>query len=203
MGWNSEDKRVLDLVQSQPVTDWLIKWSQGDESALEKLTPYVYEELRRLAKNYLRNERPDHTLQATALVHEAYLRLQDVSGVEWKHRGQFVAMAAQMMRRILVDYARKHSAEKRGGGEIKLSLSRAERTPVSRDVDLVALDEALMSLVEEYPRQAKVVELLFFGGLSAQESADVLSASGVETSLRTVERDWRFARAWLHQEISN
>jgi RNA polymerase sigma factor (TIGR02999 family) len=193
---------VLDLVQSQPVTDWLIKWSQGDESALEQLTPYVYEELRRLARSYLRNERPDHTLQATALVHEAYLRLQDVSGVEWKHRGQFVALAAQMMRRILVDYARKHSAEKRGGGEIKLPLSRAERTPVSRDVDLVALDEALRRLAGEYPRQAEVVELLFFGGLSAQETADVLSASGVEISLRTVERDWRFARAWLHQEIS-
>jgi RNA polymerase sigma factor (TIGR02999 family) len=192
---------VLDLVQSQPVTDWLIKWSQGDESALEQLTPYVYEELRRLARSYLRNERPDHTLQATALVHEAYLRLQDVSGVEWKHRGQFVALAAQMMRRILVDYARKHSAEKRGGGEIKLPLSRAERTPVSRDVDLVALDEALMRLAGEYPRQAQVVELLFFGGLSAQETADVLSASGVEISLRTVERDWKFARAWLHQEI--
>ena len=194
---------MLDLVQSQPVTDWLIQWSQGDESALEKLTPYVYEELRRLARSYLRNERPDHTLQATALVHEAYLRLQDVSGVEWKHRGQFVALAAQMMRRILVDYARKHSAEKRGGGEIKLPLSRAERTPVSRDVDLVALDEALMMLAGEYPRQAQVVELLFFGGLSAQETADVLSASGVEISLRTVERDWRFARAWLHQEMSN
>jgi RNA polymerase sigma factor (TIGR02999 family) len=193
---------VLDLIQSQPVTDWLVKWSQGDESALEKLTPYVYEELRRLARSYLRNERPDHTLQATALVHEAYLRLQDVSGIEWKHRGQFVALAAQMMRRILVDYARKQAAEKRGGGEIKLSLSRAERTPVRRDMDLVALDEALMRLVEEYPRQAQVVELLFFGGLSAQETAEVLSASGVEISLRTVERDWRFARAWLHQEIS-
>ena len=193
---------MLDLVQSQPVTDWLIQWSQGDESALEKLTPYVYEELRRLARSYLRNERPDHTLQATALVHEAYLRLQDVSGIEWKNRGQFVALAAQMMRRILVDYARKHSAEKRGGGEIKLPLSRAERTPVSRDVNLVALDEALMRLAGEYPRQAQVVELLFFGGLCAQETADVLSASGVEISLRTVERDWRFARAWLHQEIS-
>jgi len=193
---------VLDLVQSQPVTDWLIRWGQGDESALEKLTPYVYEEMRRLARSYLRNERPDHTLQATALVHEAYLRLQDVSGIEWENRGQFVALAAQMMRRILVDHARKHAAEKRGGGEIKLPLSRAERTPVKSDVDLVALDEALKRLTEEYPRQAQVVELLFFGGLSAQETAEVLSASGVEISLRTVERDWRFARAWLHQEIS-
>ena len=193
---------MLDLVQSQPVTDWLIKWGQGDESALEKLTPYVYEELRRLARSYLRNERPDHTLQATALVHEAYLRLQDVSGVEWKHRGQFVAVAAQMMRRILVDYARQHSAEKRGGRENNLPLSRAERTPVKLDTDLLALHEALKQLAKESPRQAQVVELLFFGGLSAQETADVLSASGVEISLRTVERDWRFARAWLHQEIS-
>ena len=193
---------MLDLVQSQPVTEWLIKWSHGDESALVKLTPYVYEEMRRLARSYLRNERPDHTLQATALVHEAYLRLQEVTGIEWKGRGQFVALAAQMMRRILVDYARKQSAEKRGGGEIKLPLSRAERTAEKKDMDLVALDEALKQLVEEYPRPAQVVELLFFGGLSAQEAADVLSASGGEISLRTVERDWRFARAWLHQEIS-
>lgn len=193
---------MLNLAQSQPVTEWLIEWSRGDESALEKLTPYVYEELRRLAGHYLRHERPDHTLQATALVHEAYLRLQDVSGIEWKGRGQFVALAAQMMRRILVDYARQHSAEKRGGGDNNLPLSRAGRTAAKTDVNLVALDEALCRLAEEYPRQAQVVELLFFGGLTAQEAADVLLASGVETSLRTVERDWRFARAWLHQEMS-
>jgi RNA polymerase sigma factor (TIGR02999 family) len=192
----------VDFVQSPPVTEWLTQWSQGDESALEKLTPYVYDELKRLARNYLRNERSDHTLQATALVHEAYLRLQDVTGIEWKHRGQFVAIAAQMMRRILVDYARKHSAEKRGGGEPKLSLSRAERVAVPDDLDLVALDAALQSFFVEYPRQAQVVELLFFGGLSTQETAEVLNNNGVETSQRTVERDWGFARSWLLREIT-
>lgn len=192
----------MDLVHSPPVTEWLIKWSAGDESALEKLTPYVYEELKRLAQNYLRNERSDHTLQATALVHEAYLRLQDVTGIEWTHRGQFVAVAAQMMRRILVDYARQHSAEKRGGGEVKLSLSRAERVPLAHNLDLVALDEALKHFFNEYPRQAQVVELLFFGGLTTQETADVLSSNGVHISQRTVERDWGFARSWLLREIT-
>jgi RNA polymerase sigma factor (TIGR02999 family) len=192
----------VDLVQSPPVTEWLTKWSQGDESALVKLTPYVYEELKRLARNYLRNERSDHTLQATALVHEAYLRLQEVTGVEWKHRGQFVAVAAQMMRRILVDYARKHSAEKRGGGGLKLSLSRADRVAIPYDLDLVALDEALETFAIEYPRQAQVVELLFFGGLSTQETAHVLNNDGVAISQRTVERDWGFARSWLLREIT-
>jgi len=192
----------LNLAQSQPVTDWLIEWSHGDESALEKLTPYVYEELRLLARNYLLSERPDHTLQATALVHEAYLRLQNVTGIDWQGRGQFVALAAQMMRRILVDYARQHAAEKRGGGDVKVSLSRARFLALKTDVNLVELDESLRQLAETYPRQAQVVELLFFGGLHAQEAADVLTASGNETSLRTVERDWRFARAWLHQEMT-
>jgi RNA polymerase sigma factor (TIGR02999 family) len=192
---------VVDLFHSAPVTEWLTKWSQGDESALEKATPYVYEELKRLARGYLRNERSDHTLQATALVHEAYLRIQNVTGIEWKHRGQFVAVAAQMMRRILVDYARKHSAEKRGGGELKLSLSRADRVAMPHDLDLVALDEALKSFAIEYPRQAQVVELLFFGGLSTQETADVLSNGG-NISQRTVERDWGFARSWLLREIT-
>jgi RNA polymerase sigma-70 factor, ECF subfamily len=194
---------VLELVQSPPVTEWLTKWSQGDESALDKLMPYVYDELRRLAASYLRNERPNHTLQATALIHEVYLRLQDVTGIEWKGRGQFVALAAQMMRRILVDHARMHSAEKRGGGGLRVPLSRAAQTPVNEDVDLIAVDEALKRLAEEYPRQAQVVELLFFGGLSAGETAEVLSAGDVAVSKRTVERDWRFARAWLHQAISN
>jgi RNA polymerase sigma factor (TIGR02999 family) len=178
-------------------------WSRGDESALEKLTPYVYNELRRLADAYLRNERSGHTLQATALVHEAYLRLHNVRDVEWKSRGQFVALAAQTMRRILVDHARKHSAAKRGDGAFKLPLERIERASSPVDTDLVVLDEALGKLAEEFPRQAQVVELLFFGGLTTAEVAEVLKARGIETSQRTVERDWRFARARLLQQIKN
>lgn len=194
---------MLEFVQSAPITKWLDMWSRGDESALEKLTPYVYDELRRLADAYLRNERSDHTLQATALVHEAYLRLQNVRDVEWKGRGQFVALAAQTMRRILVDHARKHSAAKRGDGAFKLPLDRIERASSPVDTDLVALDEALEILAAEFPRQAEVVELLFFGGLTTAEAAEVLKARGIETSQRTVERDWRFARARLLQQIKN
>lgn len=194
---------MLDFVQSAPITQWLDMWSRGDESALEKLTPYVYNELRRLADAYLRNERSGHTLQATALVHEAYLRLHNVRDVEWKSRGQFVALAAQTMRRILVDHARKHSAAKRGDGAFKLPLERIERASSPVDTDLVVLDEALGKLAEEFPRQAQVVELLFFGGLTTAEAADVLKARGIETSQRTVERDWRFARARLLQQIKN
>jgi RNA polymerase sigma factor (TIGR02999 family) len=178
-------------------------WSRGDEAALEKLTPYVYDELRRLADAYLRNERPDHTLQATALVHEAYLRLHTVRDVEWKGRGQFVALAAQTMRRILVDHARKHSAAKRGDGAFKLPLERIERASSPVENDLVALDEALDQLAADFPRQAQVVELLFFGGLTAAEVAEVLRARGLDISQRTVERDWRFARARLLQQVKN
>ena len=194
---------MLEFVQSAPITEWLGMWSRGDESALERLTPYVYDELRRLADAYLRNERADHTLQATALVHEAYLRLHNVRDIEWKGRGQFVALAAQTMRRILVDHARKHSAAKRGDGGFKLPLERIERTSSQVDTDLVALDEALDKLAAEFPRQAQVVELLFFGGLTTAEAAEVLRARGIETSQRTVERDWRFARAQLLQHVKN
>ena len=194
---------MLEFVQSAPITQWLDMWSRGDETALEKLTPYVYDELRRLADVYLSNERPDHTLQATALVHEAYLRLHNVRDIEWKGRGQFVALAAQTMRRILVDHARKHSAAKRGDGAFKMPLERIERASSHIDTDLVALDEALDRLAAEFPRQADVVELLFFGGLTTAEAAEVLKARGVETSQRTVERDWRFARARLLQQVKN
>jgi RNA polymerase sigma factor (TIGR02999 family) len=194
---------MLEFVQSAPITQWLAMWSRGDEAALEKLTPYVYDELRRLAEVYLRNERPDHTLQATALVHEAYLRLHTVRDMEWKGRGQFVALAAQTMRRILVDHARKHSAAKRGDGAFKLPLERIERAGSPVDNDLVALDEALDQLAADFPRQAHVVELLFFGGLTTAEAAEVLRARGLDISQRTVERDWRFARARLLQQVKN
>jgi RNA polymerase sigma factor (TIGR02999 family) len=194
---------MLEFVQSAPITQWLDMWSRGDESALEKLTPYVYDELRRLADTYLRNERSDHTLQATALVHEAYLRLHSVRDIEWKGRGQFVALAAQTMRRILVDHARKHFAAKRGDGAFKMPLEKIERASERVDKDLVALDEALDKLAAEFPRPAQVVELLFFGGLTTAEAAEVLKARGIETSQRTVERDWRFARARLLQHLKN
>jgi RNA polymerase sigma factor (TIGR02999 family) len=190
---------------TQSVTKWLIQWSAGDETALERLTPFVYEELRRLAAHYLRSERPDHTLQATALVHEAYLELLDFQHIEWRSRAHFIGIAAQMMRRILVDHARTRAAQKRGGEEIiKLPLSRAERVAAEqKTTDLVLLDEALERFAADYPRQAQVVELKFFGGLKTEEIANLLSADKAEVSTRTVERDWRFARAWLLQELSS
>lgn len=194
---------MLEFVQSPPITEWLGLWSRGDESALERLTPYVYKELRRLADAYLRKERPDHTLQATALVHEAYLRLHDVREIEWKGRGQFIALAAQAMRRILVDHARKHSAAKRGDGAFKLPLDRIGNLGSRVDTDLVLLDEALQKLATEFPRPAQVVELLFFGGLTTSQAAEVMQARGIEISQRTVERDWRFARARLYEYLKN
>lgn len=185
------------------ITALLIRWSQGDEAALEEVTPFVYAELRRLATRYLRGERPDHTLQATALVNETFLKLLGAQHIEWKSRAHFIGVAARLMRRILVEHARQHRAQKRGGGVFKLPLSRAERVPLPHDINLVSLDDALRRFSLEYPRQAQVVELLFFGGLSTNEAADVLNANGVETSQRTVERDWKFAKSWLYQSIGN
>jgi RNA polymerase sigma factor (TIGR02999 family) len=186
------------MLLTKGITNLLVRWSEGDDAALEKLTPYVYDELRRLAQSYLRNERPDHTLQATALVHEAYLQLLGMQQIEWKDRGQFIALAAQMMRRILVDHARKHAAQKRGGGEYKVSLSIAQAISSERDVNLVALDEALQRLSEIDPKRSQIVELRFFGGLSIEETADLL-----KVSTPTIERDWRVARAFLRRELSN
>jgi len=186
------------VLLTENITNLLVRWSEGDEAALEKLTPYVYDELRRLAQSYLRNERPDHTLQATALVHEAYLQLLGMQQIEWKDRGQFIALAAQMMRRILVDHARKHAAQKRGGGEYKVSLSSAQAISSERDVNLVALDEALQRLSAIDPKRSEIVELRFFGGLSIEETANLL-----KVSTPTIERDWRVARAFLRRELSN
>lgn len=188
---------------SGKITDLLTKWSHGDEAALEELTPYIYGELRQLAVRYLRDERPDHTLQATALVNETFIKLLGAKNVEWKSRAHFIGIAARLMRRILVDHAREHMRQKRGGGVFRMPLSRAERVAFPQDVNLVALDDALKRFSENYPRQAQVVELLFFGGLSARETAEVLTANGVETSQRTVERDWRFSRSWLYEQVSN
>ncbi|HYP28951.1 MAG TPA: sigma-70 family RNA polymerase sigma factor [Blastocatellia bacterium] len=178
------------------VTQLLMKWSEGDESALESLLPIIYDNLHRLARSYLRRERPDHTLQATALVNEAYLRLVDQNKIRWQNRAQFFGVAAQLMRRILVDHARAQRADKRGGEGIKLSLTAADRIARWRNVDLIALDDALKTLAEIDPQQSRIVELKFFGGLTIEETAEILGISHA-----TVERDWSMARAWLRREI--
>jgi RNA polymerase sigma factor (TIGR02999 family) len=188
----------------EDVTEKLIRWSQGDEAALRDVIPLVYAELHRLAAGYLRQERAGHTLQATALVHETYLRLRKIDRVDWKNRAQFIGVAAGTMRRILVDHARKHDAQKRGGSDPRFFLGNENPAggPIP-DLDVVALDRALDRLAREYPRQAQVVELRFFGGLTTEETAEVLAIEGLNSGVSpsTVERDWRFARAWLHDAL--
>jgi RNA polymerase sigma factor (TIGR02999 family) len=168
---------------------------------LDAVTALVYNELRRLAAYYLQSERSDHTLQATALVHEVYLRLSSATDAEWTSKAQFVAMAAQMMRHLLVDHSRRRKAQKRGGG-LQISMAGIDvAAPDSSDIE--AVDAALHRLRDLHPRKAQVVELRFFGGLNPQEVAQVLQSTGTETSVRTVERDWRFARAWLENELAS
>ena len=179
------------------VTRLLVDWGNGDQQALEKLTPLVYQELKRLASRYLRRERREHTLQSTALVHEAWLRLIDQKQVQWHNRAQFFGIAAEMIRRILIDHARNRQAAKRGDGAIKLSLDDALATPDRRDLDLIALDDALQDLRKLDPQQSRLVELRFFAGLSIEESAEVLGVSPA-----TVKREWAAAKAWLYREIS-
>ena len=179
------------------VTQLLVSWSNGDQQALEKLIPLVYGELRRLADRYLRRERPGHTLQSTALVNEAWMKLIDQRNVHWQNRAHFFGVAAQMIRRILVDYARSRNASKRGGHAYKLSLDDMVEMPKQRDLDLVALDDALESLSKVDPQQGRVVELRFFAGLSIEETAEVLRISPA-----TVKRDWVSAKAWLYREMS-
>ena len=191
------------MLASKSVTELLVQWSHGDQTALERLTPLVYDELHRLAANYLRQQRPDHTLQATALVHEAYLQLLDLKEIEWNSRAHFIGLAAQMMRCVLVDHARNRIAQKRGGGALKVSLGRAQRAVTEREVDLIALDEALQRFVQRFPRQAKVIELHYFGGLRIEEIPELLNNDGTNLSERTVRRDLQFARAWLLKEIRN
>jgi RNA polymerase sigma factor (TIGR02999 family) len=183
-------------VSSNEVSQLLAAWRSGDQAALDKLTPLVYEELRRLARHYMRGERIGHTLQATALVNEAYLRLIDYTEMQWQNRAHFFAMAATLMRRILVDHARGRNYAKRGGAQQRLSLSKADRFADKPDVDLVALDDGLKTLAEMNAQQSKIVELRFFGGLTIEETAEVLGISHA-----TVERDWAVARAWLRREI--
>ena len=178
------------------VTELLVAWGRGDEGALDVLAPLVQQELHRLAARFMAGERPGHMLQATALVNEAYLRLVDWKGVRWQNRAHFFAMAAQIMRRILVDEARARARAKRGGRPLHVSLSEAAQVPLGKSVDLVALDDALKSLEELHARQSRVVELRFFGGLDLKETAHVLGVS-----IGTVRRDWSLARAWLYREL--
>ncbi|HEV2707678.1 MAG TPA: sigma-70 family RNA polymerase sigma factor [Pyrinomonadaceae bacterium] len=178
------------------VTRLLIRLTDGENAVLDDLLPLVYSELRRLAASYLRRERSDHTLQPTALVHEAYIRLVDQTQVRWQNRAHFFGVAAQMMRRILVDHARSQQAEKRGGEFQKLSLDENIDVSGERAADLVALDEALTRLAELDPVKSRVVELRFFGGLSVEETAEVLGVSAP-----TVKRQWRMAKAWLFGQV--
>jgi RNA polymerase sigma factor (TIGR02999 family) len=181
----------------ESVTQLLVDWSHGDQKALDKLMPLVYTELRRLAGNYLRRERQGHTLQPTALVNEAYLKLIDQRQAKWQNRTHFYGVAAQLMRRILVDHARARQAEKRGGSDQqRLSITSAERLVQQPEIDLLALHQALEELATLDPQQERIVELRFFGGLSIEEAAEVLGIGHA-----TVERDWKIARAWLRRKM--
>lgn len=184
------------MTSQSGITQLLASASKGDQAALDELLPLVYNELRRLADSYLQQERANHTLQATALVHEAYLRLVDQTNISWQNRAHFFSVAAKVMRNILVDHARSHNAQKRGGGLTKLSLDEAVSFFEERDVNLVALDEGLNELAELDPQQARIVELRFFGGLKIEEVAEVLKVTPDK-----VRYDWRMAKAWLHRAI--
>ena len=178
------------------VTELLIEWSNGNKEALDQLIPLVYEELRRLARHYMRRERADHSLQTSALVNEAYIKLVAQRNVTWQNRAHFFAIAAQLMRRILIDHARRHTNRKRGGEFPKETLDETALLVGERASDLLALDDALKRLSAMDPRKAQVVELRYFGGLNIQETAEV-----IKVSAPTVQREWKMAKAWLHREI--
>ncbi len=181
----------------EEMSQLLRDWSDGDQSALDKVMPVVYQELRRLAHHYMRNERADHTLQTTALVNEAYMRLADYKKMRWQSRAHFFAVAAQVMRRILVENARSRNYAKRGGGAQKVELDEAALVSAGRSAEVIAVDEALIELESWDARKGRIVELRFFGGLSIEETAEVLKVSPT-----TVQREWRSAKAWLHRAIS-
>ncbi|HEX5438946.1 MAG TPA: sigma-70 family RNA polymerase sigma factor [Gemmatimonadaceae bacterium] len=187
---------IDDDASAGTATRLLLAWNSGDRQALDAMLPLVYQELHRLAAGYLSRERPDHTLQPTALVHEAYLRLINQRQVNWRNHAQFVGLAAGMMRRILVNHARDRAAAKRGGSRERVSLSLVDAASGAPDVDLIALEDALDRLMALDARKARVVELRFFGGLGMEEIAEVLAISRA-----TVEREWSFARAWLYDAI--
>jgi RNA polymerase sigma factor (TIGR02999 family) len=181
---------------SEEVTRLLLAWRDGDQEALEQLTPLVYEELRRMAHRFMRRERPDHTLQSSALVNEAYIRLINYRQVDWQNRAHFFGLAAQMMRQILIDHARRHVRVKRGGAQREVSFEEAAVVSNERAVELIALDDALTALAAFDLSKSRIVELRFFGGLTNEEVGEVMGMS-----LRTIEREWRKAKAWLRREI--
>lgn len=183
---------------SQNITKLLVDWRNGDQAALDRLMPLVYAELRRMANYYMRNERKGHTLQTSALVNEAYLRLVDHENIEWQNRSHFFGLAAQAMRRILVDHARSRNYQKRGGDAERVSFDEAANFAEERATELIALDEALQELAKLDPRKSRIVEMRYFGGLSGEETAEAL---GISTA--TVSRDWETAKAWLLRELSN
>jgi len=193
---HSREGRTVTKPTNKDVIQLLLAWNSGDQSALDQLMPLVYDELRRAAKRYMRRERADHTLQTTAIVNEVYMRLIDARNVRWQNRAHFFAISAQLMRRILVDFARRRRGLKRGGEAEQVSFDEALMV-ADQSVDLVALDDALKSLAALAPRQSQVVELRFFGGLSEEEIAEALKVSP-----RTVRSDWNMARAWLLRELS-
>lgn len=182
----------------QEVTQLLVDWGNGNQAALDRLMPLVYTELRQLAHRYMRRERPGHTMQTTALIHEAYLRLVDQNQVRWQHQAHFFGIAARLMRQILIEHARSHTRAKRGGGVGTISLDEAAIVSQARATELLALDDALERLATIDPRKSQVVELRFFGGLSVEEAAQVLNIAP-----NTVLRDWRMAKAWLRREINH
>ncbi len=188
---------LLDRKSTTPVTELLVRWRSGDQQALDELVPLVYDELRRLAHHYLRQERSDHTLQSTALVHEAYMRLAGQHPPMWQSRAHFFGIAARIMRQILVEYARGRGAAKRGGQACRLTLDAAIAAPTQLDVDVVELDKALTDLAELDPQQSRIVELRFFGGLTIEDTSQVLGISPA-----TVKRDWVTARAWLFRAMT-
>jgi len=185
-------------MSTQNITQLLERWGNGNKEVLDELLPIVYDELRRQAARYLRRERAGHTLQTTALIHEAYIRLVDQRNVQWQNRAHFFGIASQLMRRILVDHARTKKRAKRGGSDIRVSLTDVAVAVKGEDLDVLAVDEALERLEAIDKQQARIVELRFFSGLTVEETAEVLSISPA-----TVKRDWSMAKAWLHREISN
>jgi RNA polymerase sigma factor (TIGR02999 family) len=190
-------RQVLATPSPGAVTELLRAWRDGDDGALEQLTPLVEAELRRLARGYMRRERPGHTLQTTALVNEAFVRLTDARNIQWQDRAHFLAISARLMRRVLVDHARSRGYRKRGGGAERVTLDEARAIAPEPDVDVVALDRALESLAAVDARKSRVIELRFFGGLSVEETAEVLGVSP-----DTVKRDWRLAKLWLLRELA-
>ena len=191
-------ENILNDTAQKNITAKLQDWNRGNNSAAEELMPLVYDELHKVAARYLRKERPDHTLQPTALVNEVYLKLIDISSVEWQDRAHFFAVSSNVMRRILVDYARAQATDKRGGAMQKVELDEAVSFPRESQVDLLALNDALDKLAELDERQSQIVEMRFFGGLTVEETAEVLKVSA-----RTIKREWAMAKAWLFQQMKS